>query len=40
MLAEGPQTVAALLLESVVGTGGVLVHPKGYFEGARAATKL
>ena len=30
---EGPQTVAALLIETVVGTAGVLVPPPGYLAG-------
>lgn len=34
--AEGPGTVAAILLETVVGTGGVLVPPPGYLAGVRA----
>jgi taurine--2-oxoglutarate transaminase len=33
---EGPQTIAAILIESVVGTAGVLVPPVGYLEGVRA----
>ena len=33
---EGPQTIAAILLESVVGTGGILVPPPGYLAGVRA----
>lgn len=33
---EGPQTVAAILLETVVGTNGVLVPPDGYLAGVRA----
>jgi taurine--2-oxoglutarate transaminase len=33
---EGPNTVGAILLESVGGTAGVLVPPKGYLEGVRA----
>lgn len=33
---EGPSTVGAVLLESVVGTAGVLVPPPGYLEGVRA----
>ena len=33
---EGPQTVAALLIETVVGTAGVLVQPPGYMAGVRA----
>jgi len=32
---EGPQTIAALLLETVPGTAGVLVPPAGYLEGVR-----
>jgi taurine--2-oxoglutarate transaminase len=33
---EGPNTIAAILLETVVGTAGVLIPPKGYLEGVRA----
>jgi taurine--2-oxoglutarate transaminase len=33
---EGPSTIAAILIESVVGTAGVLVPPVGYLEGVRA----
>merc|ERR1712048_1507161 len=33
---EGPSTIAAIMLESIVGAGGVLVPPKGYMEGVRA----
>jgi len=33
---EGPNTIAAVLLESVPGTAGVLMPPKGYLEGVRA----
>lgn len=32
---EGPKTIAAILIESVPGTAGVLVPPKGYLEGLR-----
>ncbi|MBU6279619.1 MAG: aspartate aminotransferase family protein [Actinomycetales bacterium] len=32
---EGPQTIAAILLESVVGTGGILIPPPGYLQGVR-----
>ncbi|HTW19940.1 MAG TPA: aspartate aminotransferase family protein [Mycobacteriales bacterium] len=32
---EGPQTIAAILLETVVGTNGVLVPPDGYLAGVR-----
>ena len=33
---EGPATVAAILLESVPGTAGILVPPPGYLAGVRA----
>lgn len=33
---EGPKTIAAILLESVPGTAGVLVPPAGYLDGVRA----
>lgn len=33
--AEGPQTIAAVLLESIPGTAGVLVPPPGYLQGVR-----
>ena len=33
---EGPSTVAAVLLETVVGTNGILVPPPGYLAGVRA----
>ncbi|MEX2547273.1 MAG: aminotransferase class III-fold pyridoxal phosphate-dependent enzyme [Chloroflexota bacterium] len=33
---EGPQTIAAFLLEPVVGTNGILVPPDGYMQGVRA----
>ena len=33
---EGPNTIAAVLLESIPGTAGVLMPPKGYLEGVRA----
>jgi taurine--2-oxoglutarate transaminase len=32
---EGPSTIAAVLLETVVGTNGVLVPPPGYLPGVR-----
>ncbi|MBA4248884.1 MAG: aspartate aminotransferase family protein [Microbacterium sp.] len=34
--AQGPQTIAAILLETVPGTAGVLTPPPGYLEGVRA----
>jgi len=33
---EGPQTIAAIILESVTGTNGVLIPPDGYMQGVRA----
>lgn len=33
---EGPHTIGAILIESVVGTAGVLIPPPGYLEGVRA----
>lgn len=36
ILAEGPDTVALIQLESVVGGGGTIVPPKGYMQGVRA----
>lgn len=35
ILAEGPTTIAAILLESVPGTAGILVPPPGYLAGVR-----
>lgn len=32
---EGPQTIAAIILETVVGTNGILVPPAGYLAGVR-----
>merc|ERR1719498_488802 len=36
ILSEGPQSIAAIMLESIVGAGGCLVPPQGYIEGIRA----
>ncbi|NQY58080.1 MAG: aspartate aminotransferase family protein [Ilumatobacteraceae bacterium] len=36
IVAEGPDKVAAIVLETVVGTNGILVPPDGYLEGVRA----
>jgi taurine--2-oxoglutarate transaminase len=36
LMYEGPQTVAAVLLETVTGTNGILVPPDGYMQGVRA----
>ncbi len=33
---EGPSTIAAILIETIVGTAGVLIPPPGYLEGVRA----
>ncbi len=33
---EGPQNIAAFILEPVVGTNGILVPPDGYLQGVRA----
>ncbi len=35
IMVEGPQTVAAIMLETVVGTNGILVPPEGYLAGVR-----
>jgi taurine---2-oxoglutarate transaminase len=32
---EGPETIAAILLESVPGTAGIMVPPPGYLQGVR-----
>ena len=32
---EGPQTIAAILIETVTGTNGVLIPPRGYLPGVR-----
>jgi taurine--2-oxoglutarate transaminase len=36
LMVEGQHTVAAILLETVVGTNGILVPPDGYLAGVRA----
>ena len=33
---EGPQTIAAFILEPVTGTNGILIPPDGYLQGVRA----
>ena len=33
---EGPETIAAILMESVTGTNGVIIPPDGYMQGVRA----
>jgi taurine--2-oxoglutarate transaminase len=32
---EGPQTIAAILVESVTGTNGIIIPPDGYMQGVR-----
>ncbi len=32
---EGPETIAAILIESVTGTNGVIIPPEGYIQGVR-----
>jgi len=36
ILNEGPDSIALLQIESIVGSGGVIVPPKGYMQGVRA----
>lgn len=36
MTLEGPQNIAAFILETVTGTNGILVPPDGYMQGVRA----
>lgn len=36
ILYEGPQTIAAILMESVTGTNGIIIPPEGYMQGVRA----
>ncbi len=33
---EGPETIAAILIESVTGTNGIIIPPQGYMQGVRA----
>ncbi|UNK71367.1 aspartate aminotransferase family protein [Microbacterium sp. H1-D42] len=35
ILLEGPATIAAIIIETIVGTNGVLVPPPGYLQGVR-----
>ena len=39
ILAEGPDTVAAMWAEPIMGAGGVIVPPRGYFEKIQAVLK-
>jgi taurine--2-oxoglutarate transaminase len=36
ILYEGPDTIAAILVESVTGTNGIIIPPDGYLQGVRA----
>jgi taurine---2-oxoglutarate transaminase len=36
VMLEGPQTIAAIIVESVTGTNGILIPPDGYMQGVRA----
>ena len=36
---ENPKSIAAMIVEPVTGTNGILPPPKGYLEGVRALTK-
>jgi len=36
ILYEGPETIAAIFQESVVGTNGILIPPEGWMQGVRA----
>jgi taurine--2-oxoglutarate transaminase len=36
LMYEGPQTVAAIVIETVTGTNGIIVPPDGYLQGLRA----
>ena len=36
ILYEGPETIAAVLMESVTGTNGIIIPPQGYMQGVRA----
>jgi taurine--2-oxoglutarate transaminase len=33
---EGPETIAAVMLETVTGTNGIIIPPEGYLQGVRA----
>ncbi|MBN1305213.1 MAG: aminotransferase class III-fold pyridoxal phosphate-dependent enzyme [Anaerolineales bacterium] len=35
ILYEGPETIAAVLMETVTGTNGILIPPQGYLQGVR-----
>lgn len=39
IIAEGPDNIAAFIAEPVMGAGGVLIPPTGYFEGVQAVLR-
>ena len=39
ILAEGPDTVAAMFAEPIMGAGGVIIPPRGYFEKIQAVLR-
>ena len=39
ILAEGPETIAAMWAEPIMGAGGVILPPKGYFEKIQAVLR-
>ena len=39
IVAEGPDTVAAMFAEPIMGAGGVIIPPRGYFEKIQAVLK-
>ena len=39
ILSEGPETVAAMIVEPMMGAGGVLLPPATYFEKIQAVLK-
>ena len=39
ILSEGPETIAAFIAEPVLGTGGLIPPPQGYFDGVQALLK-
>lgn len=36
ILYEGPESIAAIMMESVTGTNGIIIPPQGYMQGVRA----
>jgi taurine---2-oxoglutarate transaminase len=39
LLHENPRNIAAIILEPIVGSNGVIIYPKGYLEGVRRITQ-